>query len=195
MPITGSVSFTSNGGNNIVSLPASDLTIVGITFDDNYLSIPIGPGKNAIIPHMGQGGPRILPVHFTPGTNQITVFTPTNGAVVVLYYGTPLAGSKNLTDLTGVVVSASPSAAGSGSVNVTFPKSGTITGYSGYVTASYCQFSWNTSTGKVLTIYDEATEQLGTQNITPLSIPTGDSFTLNYNAAAALTFYSIFYYK
>jgi len=195
MPITGSVSFISNGGNNIISLPAADLTIVGITFDDNYLSIPLGPGKNAIIPHMGQGGPRILPVHFTPGTNQITVFTPTSGAVVVLYYGTPLPGSINLTDLTGVVVSASPSAAGSGSVNVTFPKAGTITGYSGYVTASYCQFTWNTSTGKVLTIYDEATEQLGTQNITPLSIATGGSFTLDYNAAAALSFYVIFYYK
>jgi len=196
MVVEGSISITTNGGENVITLPSSDVTIVGFTHDDYYLSIPIGPGKTAIVPPMGPGGPRILPVTFKPGTSQVYISSPTSGKVLVVYYGTPLPGAKNLTDLTGVVVPPTTlSAAGSGSVQVTFPKSGTMTGYSGYVSAGYAQFSWNTATGKTLTIYDEDTEQLGVAMITPLNIPTGDAFTLNYTASTALTFCLIFYYK
>jgi hypothetical protein len=196
MVIEGSISITSNGAANVITLPSSDLTIVGFTHDDYYLSVPLGPGKNAIVPPMGPGGPRILPVTFKPGTNSITISSPQSGKVIVVYYGTPLAGAKNLTDLTGIALPVTTvTAAGSGSVQAVFPKSGTITGWSGYVSAGYAQFSWNTATGKVLTIYDEDTEQLGVVNITPLNIPTGDSFTLNYTASTALTFSVILYYR
>jgi len=196
MVIEGSISITSNGGENVITLPSSDLTIVGFTHDDYYLSVPLGPGKNAIVPPMGPGGPRILPVTFKPGTNQIFISSPQSGKVIVIYYGTPLPGAKNLTDLTGITLPVTTvTAAGSGSVQAVFPKSGTITGWSGYVSAGYAQFSWNTATGKTLTIYDEDTEQLGVAMISPLNIPTGDSFTLNYTASTALTFSVILYYK
>jgi len=36
---------------------------------------------------------------------------------------------------------------------------------------------------------------LETQNITPMDVSLADTFTLNYTAGAALSFYAFFFYK
>jgi len=196
MAIQGSVLITSNGGANTVTLPSSDLTIVGIFHNDIYVSIQMSPGQFAYIPHFGTGFRRYAPVTFKPGTNSFTISSPTSGAYIVIYYGTPVANAKPLSDYIGVLASASPSAAGSGSVNVNFPKgSGKLTGYSCYVTTSYVETQFNTATGKQLTFFDVTEEVLEIQNITPLDVSLADTFTLNYTAGAALSFYAFFFYK
>ncbi|MEM3795207.1 MAG: hypothetical protein QW429_04970 [Thermoprotei archaeon] len=122
--------------------------------------------------------------------------SPSSGVYCVLYYGTPLPNSKPLSSLKGIVVSQSPSAAGSGSVQAVFPKgSGKLVGYSCYVTASYVEIQIQTSVGELLTFFDTTNEVLELRTVTPLDIPLAQTFSVNYTAGGALTFYAFFYYQ
>lgn len=194
MAIEGSIVVNpAAAGPLVVSLPSSDLTIVGVFHNLPYLGIQLGPGKTAFLANLGTGYKRVIPVTFKPGTNQITINCPAPGNVV-FYYGTPLTAAKSLDLYAGVVVTASPAAAGSGTLTVAFPKSGKLTGFTNYVTASYVELSWNVSTGKVLTFFDTSLERLENDNITALNVPIVDTLLISYTAGAALTFYAIFYY-
>jgi len=178
-----------------ITLPASNLRIVGVFHNLPYLQIVLSPGETAVIPNLGIGYRRVVPIDFAPNTNTVNLVAPGAG-FVVLYYGTPLPGSKPLTTYKGVVATASPAAAGSGSLNVAFPKgTGKMTGFCNYVTTSYTQLSFNTAVGKSITFFDNSNEALdGVGGITPLNIQMSDLFALSYTAGGALTFYAFFYY-
>lgn len=197
MAIEGSVLLNvTTAGDNTITLPASNLTIVGIFHNFPYMKIRISPGMDAIMPNLGTGYRRVLPVTFTPGVNQVFINSGSATGYVVLYYGTPLPGAKPLSQYSGVVATASPTASGSGTVTPTFPKgTGKLTGFTCYVTASYVETYFSASTGKTLYFFDTNNERLENDNITPLNVPLADSFTLNYVAGAALSFYAIFYYS
>lgn len=197
MAIEGSVLLNvTTAGSNTVTLPNSGLTIIGIFHNFNYMKIQLAPGKNAVIPNLGIGYRRVLPVTFTPGTNQIFIDSGSSTGYVVFYYGTPLPGAKPLAAYSGVVATATTSASGSGTVTPTFPKgTGKLTGFTNYVTASYVETYFNIATGKTLYFFDTGNERLENDNITPLNVDLVDNFTVNYTAGAALSFYAIFYYS
>jgi hypothetical protein len=196
MAIEGSVLLNvTTAGENTITLPNSSLQIVGIFHNFNYLKIRLSPGTDAILPNLGTGYRRVLPVHFTPGTNQVFINSGSSTGYVVLYYGTPLPGSKPLSAYSGVVVTATTTASGTGTLTPTFPKgTGKLTGFTNYCTASYVETSFNIATGKTLYFFDTNNERLENDNITPLNVSLADNFTLNYTAGGALSFYAIFYY-
>ena len=197
MAIEGSVlTNPSAAGSFTVTLPASNLQIVGIFHNLPYLQIDVSVGTKAILPNLGTGYRRVIPINFTPGTNTLNMYAPAAGFVVV-YYGTPLPGSRPLTAYLGIVVTASPTAAGTGSVTPSFPKgTGRLVGYSNYVTASYVEIAFNIATGKSITFFDTNAEALdGVGGVTPLNMALADTFTVTYTAGAALKFYAFFYYQ
>lgn len=195
MAIEGSVKQDASSGTNTITLPASDLTIVGVYAGTYYVSIVLNTGENAIIP-VNYYSRNIQPVTFKPGTNQITYSVPTS-CTVVFYYGTPLPGAKDLKAYAGVVQGASPTAAGSGTLTFNFPKAsnGRMTGEAALLSSSTATFSFNTSTGKILTFQEFNTELTGIDKINPVNVPLANSVTINYTVQGAMTFYLILYYQ
>jgi hypothetical protein len=179
MAIQGSVAVSvSAAGNAQATLPSSDLQIIGVYAGTYYISIVTGPGTNAIIP-INTPSRHIQPVQFKPGTNVINFYVPT-ACTVVFYYGTPLSGSKNLTDFNGVVNGASPTAAGSGTLTFNFPKgSGKLKATATLMSASTMTYTFNTSTGKSLTFQEFSGEFAGVDAISPVDVPLADTVTVS----------------
>lgn len=194
MPITGSVSQTASSGSNTITLPSSNLTVVGVYAGTYYISIVYNSGENAIIP-INSYSKNIQKVHFTPGTNSITYSVPT-GCTVVFYYGSPLPGSKPLKDFLGVVEGATTTASGTGTLSFSFPKpTGKLTGEAATISASTTSFTFNTGTGTSLTFQEFATELTGIDAINGVDQTLSNTVSVSYTAGAAQTFYLILYYS
>lgn len=104
MAIEGSVqaSLTATGDQTI-TLPSSDLTIVGLSCSAGVLTLPIDTSRTAVF----LGGdnvpvPYFTEVAFTPKSNQLKFTVSVVPCIVTFYYGKPLPGSKTLEDYAGV---------------------------------------------------------------------------------------------
>ena len=195
MSIEGSVSQSASAGANTVTLPASDLTIVGIYAGTYYMSIVLNAGENAIIP-INTPSRNVQPVTFKPGTNSITYSVPT-ACTAVFYYGTPLPGAKPLSVFKGVVATESPTAAGTGTFTMAFPKAsnGRMTGEIALLSASTTLFTFNSAVGKTISFQEFTGEFQGIEFINPVNLPLSNSLTVTYTSQAAQTFYFVLYYS
>lgn len=194
MPIEGSVKQSASSGSNTITMPASDLTIVGVYAGTYYISIVFSPGQNAIIP-VNSYSKNIQKVTFKPGTNQITYSVPTS-CDVVFYYGQPLSGSKPLSAFLGVVEGTTTTASGTGTLTFNFPKAqGKMVGEAALLSASTALFVINTAVGKELTFEEFATELTGVDAINSVDTTLSNTVTVNYTSNAAQTFYLILYYS
>lgn len=195
-----SVYTTLSSGLNTVQLPESNAQLIGVFHNAQYIQIQLSPGKNAVLFSNTNSAAvlnRIMfKVNYKFGTNQVYITSPSGSVDCVLYFGSPLSGAKSLESYAGVFASATPTAVGSSTVTVTMPSSsGKIIGFIGYVSAGNCQFQWNTSVGKSLTFFDVTNELDTSQLVSPLDIPSVNSFTVTYTNSAAATVYVVFYYQ
>ncbi len=194
MSIEGSVKQSASSGKNTITLPASDLTIVGVYAGSYYISIVYSSGQNAIIP-VNSYSKNIQKITFKPGTNQITYSVPTS-CDVVFYYGTPLPGAKPLSAYLGVVEGATTTASGTGTLTFNFPKAqGNMIGEAALLSTSTALFVINTAVGKELTFEEFATELTGVDAINLVNTTLSNTVTVNYTSNAAQTFYLILYYS
>ena len=206
MAIEGSVNVSLVAGLNTINLPSDNLTIVGMYPFSVSVSVQVNPGMFANLP---QPNPEINPQHqlirFTlkMSTSQLIVNSSGNGNLIV-YYGTPLPGSKELSSYSGVSTTVAFASAGATSQTLTIamPKSGaTLVGIIAMEAQTGYEYSLvlNTSAGKSLTFYSVPGQIASTEDIVPLNIPNvANNFTVivsTSSTAATNTMTFILYYR
>lgn len=195
MGIVGSVTATTSSASaTTVTLPTSNLTIVGIysTGGVPYVKIPDTPSTQAIIPlTQSTGTGPVTPmrkVHFTVNGNVLN-FTPggSSSNTFTFYYGTPLPGSIPLKQFRAVVGQGTLSS-GAGSATLSFP-SGNLkfTGITvGDTTGAHSvTVSFATSTGQTVTLTWGSTNPQDFFDIVPLDLPTQLTVTVTLTGTSS----------
>jgi hypothetical protein len=197
MPIQYSVRIPGGTTPTTVTLPKAGLTINGIFVANipNYMVVALDAQRNAIIPVNFQSqtpsGPRIFHVHWTV-SGQAFSFQLLNAGDVVFYIGQPYPDSIPLAAFAGVVISGSPTAAGSTSTNVNFPSAIKLTGIAGTCSTGTVYISMPVGTGLTLTDEFWQSNSFQISSLAGLPAPTSLPVTITYSAAT--TYYIIFYY-
>lgn len=151
-----------------VSFPTSNMTVVKIFHNGQYVGVPIDSSKRAIFPNAGgkattsaltqiegTGRPVTLPISGT--TLNYFGLTIGTSLTTCFYYGTPLAGAKSYTAYAGIVA-ASTLSSGSGTATFTFPSGGLrMVGFAASSTqtaaTTILQGTWATESGRTFNAY------------------------------------------
>jgi len=207
-----SISQTLTSGLNTITLPQTNLTLIGISvLGIPYMGIQLSPGKIAYIPlgnPSGAGGiaykDPMFRVVYTFDTINFYVSVPnTPTSPAIFYFGDPTADSINLEDLTGVVETLSltqGTSAGvmNGNMTFQFPEGKILlTGYYSIVNQNYAISQFQISTGKNIYLFNA--NKTGQDVIHPLEIEGAQSFVVSVSAyvsaSTTSTIYGILYYK
>lgn len=198
-----------------VNFPTSDLTVVGIYHNDQYVKIPIDSSRNAIFPNAG-GKATASAITQVEGTMRRVAFKVTGTALnysalnigtsstVVFYYGTPLTGTLQLENFAGIVATSTLSS-GAGTATFTFP-SGYLNmiGFSASSTqtaaTTILQATWATESGKTFNAYfpmNVVTQSIGNEDIIPLNLPVSITVavTLSLGTGADVVYIYAYYSK
>lgn len=183
-----------------VTFPSAGLQVVGIVFSGTYISIPLDPTRNAIVPNAGGSWTTSDPgqtvgamrrVHFTIKGTSLTysVYSATTTPIICFYYGTPLSGSQPLTNYSGVATAATLSS-GSATVSVTFPSgqlkfTGVTATMGAAAASSVLELQWNTAPGLTFTAFVPAnllTSDVLSEDIIPLDMTVQQTLSVAVSA-------------
>jgi len=180
-----------------LSFPEAGLTVVGVLMNAVYIKVPIDSTRVAVLPMTGgnvtsatpgfqqAGAMRKVNWTLTGQTLNYTTLAAGTNSTVVFYYGTPLTGSLEYKQFSGVVATATLSS-GAGSATFTFP-SGQLTmkGFAGTIgiaaASQALQAQWSTSSGKTFTAYvlaNSITAFDAASDIISLNLPVAQSVTV-----------------
>ena len=185
--IVGSVTNSaSSAGAQSATLPQAGLTIVGISFEGSqpYITIPIDPSRNAVIPNNFQSAVRTVfrKVNWVVNGTLLNYSQPVATATTVtFYYGTPLNNSKPLAAYAGVVGQVTLSS-GAGSVVLQFPSGGLLlTGLDGIDETADDAFqeSFATSSGQSLFADFGVGRMTDMADVLPLALTTSQTLTVS----------------
>lgn len=196
-----------------VQFPQSNMTVVKIFHNGQYIGVPIDSSKRAIFPNSGgkattsaltqiegTGRPVTLPISgqslnyfgLTIGTSLTTCF----------YYGTALAGAKPFTAYAGVVA-ASTLSSGAGTATFSFPSGGLL--MNGFAASStqtaattILQATWATASGQTFNAYypmNSVTQTNTDNDILALGLPVAQTVavTITLGTGADVVYLYAFY--
>jgi len=201
-------------GVNTVNILKAPTTLVGVTFNYQYLGIVLDAVRTAYVPNASYGGALgpIIPVSWSFSGLQVNVVAQSVNQIMVLFFGTAMRNSISLDAFAGVVAqvsgknSGTSTAAVSASATLQFPSGALkLTGVAYLFADTNSAFDlWSFTTAGGLLVYEASYASMpfgGSYVILPLNdVFTAQSLTVNVTmnyvpAGATHTAFIIAYYR